>query len=72
MKECKYCKSEIPDDATVCAHCGKSQNGGNHVGLGILIAVIGIMLMLSGTGMLESCSSPTLTLQGELELTPIN
>lgn len=66
MKECKYCKSEIHDDATVCAHCGRSQGGERHVGLGLIIAIIGIIVLLSSTGMFESCFDPTMTIQGDL------
>ena len=25
MKKCKYCKSDIAEDAKVCAHCGRDQ-----------------------------------------------
>lgn len=43
MKQCKYCKSEIDDKATICPNCRKKQK--KH---GVLRWIIGVPLLLIG------------------------
>lgn len=47
MKKCKYCMSEIDDKAKVCPHCGKSQKSKVSKFLGIIIAIIGAVIIIS-------------------------
>tara|TARA_B100000315_G_C14180354_1_gene408618 strand:- start:69 stop:539 length:471 start_codon:yes stop_codon:yes gene_type:complete len=52
MKTCQFCSEEIQDDATICKHCGKNQNGrdmNTHVTiLGILFISFGCLLCVGG------------------------
>ena len=52
MKTCKFCAEEIQQDATICKHCRKKQNGrdmNKHVTiLGILFISFGCLLCVGG------------------------
>ena len=52
MRTCQFCAEEIQDDATICKHCGKNQNGrdmNKHVTiLGILFISFGCLLCVGG------------------------
>ena len=43
MKKCIYCKMDIPDDATVCGHCGKEQKKKTRIWPWILLIFVGII-----------------------------
>lgn len=47
MKKCKHCMSEIDDKAKVCPHCGRRQKRRSSYIFGILLAVIGIVIIIS-------------------------
>lgn len=43
MKQCKYCKSEIDNNAKICPHCRKKQKNGK----GLLIGIIAVILFIA-------------------------
>lgn len=45
-----------------------SEGGGGRVVLGLLVAIIGIILLCAGTGAFGGCSSPTVTIEGEIRV----
>ena len=51
MKKCKYCKSEINEEAIVCPICKRNQNQRRNINIAIIIiGVIFIIVILSFIG----------------------
>lgn len=51
MKKCKYCKSEINEEAIVCPICKRNQNQRRNINIVIIIiGVIFIIVILSFIG----------------------
>ena len=51
MKKCKYCKSEIDEQAKICPNCRKRQkSSAGRIILGIVIAFLGIGVLANISG----------------------
>lgn len=51
MKKCKYCKSEIDEQAKICPNCRKKQkSSAGRIILGIIIAFLGIGVLANISG----------------------
>lgn len=51
MKKCKYCKSEIDEQAKICPNCRKKQKSSvGRIILGIIIAFLGIGVLANISG----------------------